>query len=394
MAQNGNSTNGNPGTSSNPNPTAPASATTARPQHRRARATTQGNTGRRLEVIDLDTIIAQVPDPSAPLNANDDTLAYFDAGEVESDAKDNGDDDDDTNLPGEKRGWQDAELMQLAWVRHDKDTEVHSQTRLQGQNKDVTVWDELKQRHPTFRHKFAAVKAKLFRMEAHCRKVRGLLLEPSGKGRPPKIPIFYDIYDRIFGDRANVRPPAIAGSLPGANGIGTPPTTPGIADQAPPNTTAGITSPPRRTMATPSPSPSLQRVTPLSPPAPSPLGNALPVAVEAPSPPSRIVGAPTGLGLRGSRSSVVRRPGPAAAEADMMGMEGGSRAFGSQMNNSDSSLCDEIAAHIVGTVQGMMRENFTEFMALTRELVQSPPDDPATKKRKGSQPDADGGGSA
>ncbi|CAI7794597.1 unnamed protein product [Closterium sp. NIES-53] len=136
-------------------------------------------------------------------------------------------------MPGEKRyGWEDAEVMQLVWTRHDKDEDVRSQTRLQGQNRDVSVWLELKRHHPAFRHKFATVKAKLFHMEAHWRKASDLLLEPSGKRRPPKIPIYYDIYDRIFGDRANARPHALVGSLPGANVIGTPLTTPGIAGSA------------------------------------------------------------------------------------------------------------------------------------------------------------------
>ncbi|CAI5460526.1 unnamed protein product [Closterium sp. Yama58-4] len=223
------SSNGDPGSSSTPTANTSATATAATATVRRARPTTQPSTNRRLEVIDLDTIVLWVPDPNTPLNADDDTLAYFDAGEVDTDFDEHVEEEGEPAMMGEKRGWEDAETMQLAWVRHDKDEEYRSQSRLQGQNRDVTLWEELKKRHPQFRHKFQAVKSKLFRMEAHYRKVRALLLEPSGKGRPIKIPIYYEVYDRVMGDRANARPPALAGSLPGANVVRTPPTTPGIA---------------------------------------------------------------------------------------------------------------------------------------------------------------------
>ncbi|CAI5520692.1 unnamed protein product [Closterium sp. Naga37s-1] len=257
---------------------------------------------------------------------------------------------------------------------------------------DVTIWDELIKRHPAFRHNFSAMKVKLFRMEVTYRKVRDILLGESGKGRPPKIPIFYEIYEGIMGDRANAQPPALAGSLPGANVGGSPPSTPNMADQAPPTEGVGIASTPQRVVSSPSPSPTPQPMSP--PPAPAIVAtrNASPELAEASPTRSRVVGAGTGLGLRGNR--VVHRPGPAAAETDLTSTVGGAAAFGSQLTGSDASLCDEIATRVAGTVRGLMRENFEEFMELTRVLVQSPPDAPAAKKRRDTQSDEPGDGSA
>ncbi|CAI5519516.1 unnamed protein product [Closterium sp. Naga37s-1] len=176
-------------------------------------------------VIDLDQVIARVPAHNTPLNANDDSLAYFDAGEVDCDVEDTADEDTDPTMATDMSRWEAHEVMQLAWIRHDYDAQYHGQTRLQGQNRDVMLFEKLRERHPEFRHNLAAVKAKVFRMEAQYRRVGDLLLNASGKGRPPKLPIFYDIFDRILGDRANARPPALAGSLPGANVVNLPSTS-------------------------------------------------------------------------------------------------------------------------------------------------------------------------
>ncbi|CAI7912747.1 unnamed protein product [Closterium sp. NIES-54] len=163
------------------------------------------------------SVIARVPAHNTPLNANDDSLAYFDAGEVDRDVEDTADGDTDPAMATDRSRWEAHEVMQLAWIRHDYDAQYRGQTRLQGQNRDVMLFEKLRERHPEFRHNLAAVKAKVFRMEAQYRRMGDLLLNASGKGRPPKLPIFYDILDRILGDRANARPPALAGSLPGAN---------------------------------------------------------------------------------------------------------------------------------------------------------------------------------
>ncbi|CAI7789085.1 unnamed protein product [Closterium sp. NIES-54] len=178
-----------------------------------------------IDVIDLDQVIARVPAHNTPLNANDDSLAYFDAGEVDCDVEDTADEDTDPAMATDRSRWEAHEVMQLAWIRHDYDAQYRGQTRLQGQNRDVMLFEKLRERHPEFRHNLAAVKAKVFRMEAQYRRVGDLLLNASGKGRPPKLPIFYDIFDRILGDRANARPPALAGSLPGANVVNLPSTS-------------------------------------------------------------------------------------------------------------------------------------------------------------------------
>ncbi|CAI5500830.1 unnamed protein product [Closterium sp. Naga37s-1] len=201
---------------------APVSANAA---VRRRRATVDNTTARRLDVIDLDQVIARVPAHNTPLNANDDPLAYFDAGEVDCDVEDTADEDTDPAMATDRSRWEAHEVMQLAWIRHDYDAQYRGQTRLQGQNRDVMLFEKLRERHPEFRHNLAAVKAKVFRMEAQYRRVGDLLLNASGKGRPPKLPIFYDIFDRILGDRANARPPALAGSLPGANVVNLPSTS-------------------------------------------------------------------------------------------------------------------------------------------------------------------------
>ncbi|CAI5960206.1 unnamed protein product [Closterium sp. NIES-64] len=198
--------------------TAPTTAPVASPAPaRRRRATVDNTTTRRLDVIDLDQVIARVPAHNTPLNATDDTLSYFDAGEVDCDVEDTADEDTDPATTSDRPRWEPHEVMQLAWIRHDYDAQWRSQTRLQGQNRDVMLYEKLRERHPDFRHNQAAVKAKVFRMEQQYRRVGDLLLNDSGKGRPPKLPIFYDIFERILGDRANARPPALAGSLPGAN---------------------------------------------------------------------------------------------------------------------------------------------------------------------------------
>ncbi|CAI7842766.1 unnamed protein product [Closterium sp. NIES-53] len=184
-----------------------------------------GTTARRLDVIDLDQVIARVPAHNTPLNANDDTLAYFDAGEVDCDVEDTADEDTDPAMATDRFRLEPYEVMQRAWIRHDYDAQYRGQTRLQGQNREVMLFEKLRERHPEFRHKLATVKAKVFLMEAQYRHVGDLLLNDSGKGRPPKIPIFYDIFDRILGDRANARPPALAGSLPGANVVNLPSTS-------------------------------------------------------------------------------------------------------------------------------------------------------------------------
>ncbi|CAI5499352.1 unnamed protein product [Closterium sp. Naga37s-1] len=201
---------------------APVSANAA---VRRRRATVDNTTARRLDVIDLDQVIARVPAHNTPLNANDDSLAYFDAGEVDCDVEDTADEDTDPAMATDRSRWEAHEVMQLAWIRHNYDAQYRGQTRLQGQNRDVMLFEKLRERHPEFRHNLAAVKAKVFRMEAQYRRVGDLLLNASGKGRPPKLPIFYDIFDRILGDRANARPPALAGSLPGANVVNLPSTS-------------------------------------------------------------------------------------------------------------------------------------------------------------------------
>ncbi|CAI7775909.1 unnamed protein product [Closterium sp. NIES-53] len=184
---------------------APVSANAA---VRRRRATVDNTTARRFDVIDLDQVIARVPAHNTPLNANDNSLAYFDTGEVDCDVEDTADEDTDPAMATDRSRWEAHEVMQLAWIRHDYDAQYRGQTRMQGQNRDVMLFEKLRERHPEFRHNLAAVKAKVFHMEAQYRRVGDLLLNASGKGQPPKLPIFYDIFDRIFGDRANVRPPA------------------------------------------------------------------------------------------------------------------------------------------------------------------------------------------
>ncbi|CAI5537346.1 unnamed protein product [Closterium sp. Naga37s-1] len=259
-----NVSNGDPGS---------ATATAARPAPRRARPTTHPATNRRLEVIDLDTIVLQAPDLNTPINADDDTLAYFDAGEIETD------------------------------------------------------------------------------LDEHAEE---------------------------------------EGSLPGANDVGAPPTTPGIADQGPTTEGVGSRTPPLATVAAPSPS---RTTLPSSPPAPPATSPARPVSTnlaEASPPFSRGAGARAGLSLRGHR--VVRWPQPSAAGTKIHGMEGGgTESQEGQLTGADAALCNEIATRTMG---GLFRDNFEQFMQLTRELVQSAPDAPDAKRRKGNLPDADDGGSA
>ncbi|CAI5458544.1 unnamed protein product [Closterium sp. Yama58-4] len=189
-------------------------------------------------------------------------------------------------MPGEKRnGWSDVEVMQLAWTRHDIDEDVRAQTRLQGQNRDVTVWLELKRRHPNFRHKFSA---------------------PSRKGRPPEILFYYNIYDRIFGDCANAVPPALAGRLPGANVIRTPPATLAITEPGPGTEAFGAGSQPVASAAPSSPSPVPELMSQPSSLPTTPSRHTSPTAAGASPPLSRRAGARAGLSLRGNR--VVRWP--------------------------------------------------------------------------------------
>ncbi|CAI5517579.1 unnamed protein product [Closterium sp. Naga37s-1] len=228
-------------------------------------------------------------------------------------------------------------------------------------------------------------------MEAHYRKVRDLLLKPSGKGRPPKIPVYYDIYDRIFGNRTNAIPPALAGSLPGANIIRTPPTTPGITDQGPTTEGLGLGSPHPAIVAPSSPSPTSEPTAQPSPPATTPSRHMSPNAAGASPPLSRGVGACAGLSLRGNW--VIRWPRAAAADNDANGTEAGMPSIGGGMP-ARTRLCDEIASRIAGTMRDFMRDNIQEFMVLTQELVQSDQDAQGAKGRRDTPPDESGGGSA
>ncbi|CAI7749460.1 unnamed protein product [Closterium sp. NIES-53] len=146
---------------------APVSANAA---VRRHHATVDNTTARRLDVIDVDQVIARVPAHNTPLNANDDSLAYFDAGEVDCDVEDTADEDTDPAMATDRSRWEAHEVMQLAWIRHDYDVQYRGQTRLQGQNRDVMLFEKLRERHPEFRHNLAAVKAKVLRMEAQYRR--------------------------------------------------------------------------------------------------------------------------------------------------------------------------------------------------------------------------------
>ncbi|CAI7907472.1 unnamed protein product, partial [Closterium sp. NIES-54] len=107
---------------------------------------------------------------NTPLNANDDTLAYFDAREVDCDVEDTADEDTDPAMATDRSRWEPHEVVHLAWIRHDYDAQYRDQTRLQGQNREVMLLEKLRERHPEFRHNLAAVKAKVFRMEAQYRR--------------------------------------------------------------------------------------------------------------------------------------------------------------------------------------------------------------------------------
>ncbi|CAI5957841.1 unnamed protein product [Closterium sp. NIES-64] len=203
-------------------PTASTPASVAAPvrapaPQRRRRTAVDLAASWRLGVIDLDDIVARVQNGNTPLGADDDTLAYFDGGEIDCHGEDGADDDADAATPIDKKGWEPAEVMQLAWIRHDFDEQYQNLCRLQGQNRDVMLYEQVRLRHPGWRHGLAATKAKVFRMEAQWRNVSDLLLKPSGKGKPPKMPIFYDIFDRFLGDRAICASPGARGPLDSRN---------------------------------------------------------------------------------------------------------------------------------------------------------------------------------
>ncbi|CAI7855609.1 unnamed protein product [Closterium sp. NIES-54] len=347
---------------------APVSANAA---VRRRRATVENTTARRLDVIDLDQVIARVPAHNTPLNANDDSLAYFDAGEVDCDVEDTADEDTDPAMATDRSRWEAHEVMQLAWIRHDYDAQYRGQTRLQGQNRDVMLFEKLRERHPEFRHNLAAVKAKVFRMEAQYRRVGDLLLNASGKGRPPKLPIFYDIFDRILGDRANARPPALAAIQDAAS-------------PAPIRPMARLRTPVRQhTASSPSRSPSNP---PLTQPPASRVSDDEPTDAATTASPvrSHVLGARTGASLRGR--GVNRRPGPATGSEVNTGNDPGEHALGIMMNASDSTSCREIAGIIAQSVTGAMQEQFAAFMDRTQELVESARDVRASRKRRGTPP--------
>ncbi|CAI5962393.1 unnamed protein product [Closterium sp. NIES-64] len=136
-----------PADATTPAPSTPASVAAPvrgpAPQRRR-RAAVDPAASWRLEVIDLDDIVARVPNPNTPLGAYDDTLAYFDAGEIDRDGKDGADDDADAAMPSDKKGWEPAEVMQLAWIRHDFDEQYRNLCRLQGQNWDVMLYEQVR----------------------------------------------------------------------------------------------------------------------------------------------------------------------------------------------------------------------------------------------------------
>ncbi|CAI5978605.1 unnamed protein product [Closterium sp. NIES-65] len=137
------------------------------PQRRR-RVAVDPAASRRLQIIDLDDIVARVPNPNTPLGAEDDTLAYFDAGEIDCHGEDGADDDADAATPSDKKGWEPAEVMQLAWIRHDFDEQYRNLCRLQGQNRDVMLYEQVRLRHPGWRHGLAAMKAKVPRGSGEC----------------------------------------------------------------------------------------------------------------------------------------------------------------------------------------------------------------------------------
>ncbi|CAI5959871.1 unnamed protein product [Closterium sp. NIES-64] len=117
-------------------PTASIPASVAAPvrapaPQRRRRAAVDPAASWRLGVIDLDDIVARVPNGNTPLGADDDTLTYFDAGEIDCHGEDGADDDADAATPIDKKGWEPAEVMQLAWIRHDFDEQYRNLCRLQ-----------------------------------------------------------------------------------------------------------------------------------------------------------------------------------------------------------------------------------------------------------------------
>ncbi|CAI5959369.1 unnamed protein product [Closterium sp. NIES-65] len=154
-------------------PTASTPASVAAPvrapaPQRRRRAGVDPAASWRLGVIDLDDIVARVPNGNTPLGADDDTLAYFDAGEIDCHGEDGADDDADAATPIDKKGWEPAEVMQLAWIRHDFDEQYRNLCRLQGQNRDVMLYEQVRLRHPGWRHGLAATKAKVPRGSGEC----------------------------------------------------------------------------------------------------------------------------------------------------------------------------------------------------------------------------------
>ncbi|CAI6007821.1 unnamed protein product [Closterium sp. NIES-65] len=154
-------------------PTASIPASVAAPvrapaPQRRRRAAVDPAASWRLGVIDLDDIVARVPNGNTPLGADDDTLTYFDAGEIDCHGEDGADDDADAATPIDKKGWEPAEVMQLAWIRHDFDEQYRNLCRLQGQNRDVMLYEQVRLRHPGWHHGLAATKAKVPRGSGEC----------------------------------------------------------------------------------------------------------------------------------------------------------------------------------------------------------------------------------
>ncbi|CAI5997270.1 unnamed protein product [Closterium sp. NIES-64] len=312
-------------------PTASTPASVAAPvrapaPQRRRRAAVDPAASWRLGVIDLDDIVARVPNGNTPLGADDDTLAYFDADEIDCHGEDGADDDADAATPIDKKGWEPAEVMQLVWIRHDFDEQYRNLCRLQGQNRDVMLYEQVRLRHPGWRH---------------------------------------DVASPTTASAVSAGPDGVAASASRAQSA-----------RRSPN--------PRRVTASPGHSPSRQ---PFSSPSTSALApDVSPAAATATASPSRshVVGANAGVALRGR--GVSRRPGPAAAEEEHSSNDTMGGGVGNHMNSSDSVLCAEIAGIIAQLVKGAMRDQFDEFLERTQEMVERAQDARASRKRRSTPP--------
>ncbi|CAI5474041.1 unnamed protein product [Closterium sp. Yama58-4] len=171
-----------------------------------------------------------LPSPTAPYTAAEVARSRDDPGEAELPEI-----DEETNPPtatteaatastSRRRSdarsyarWTREEEYNLAVARQDLDAQIRAQAGQQGRNWYATLYEELRERHATWRHDAAAIRAKLNRMKDSWRRWRDTIVNRSGAGRPRGLPSWYPIFDDVFGSRPAAAPLVLAGNAPVPN---------------------------------------------------------------------------------------------------------------------------------------------------------------------------------